>query len=162
MVLAFCGLALLIAVSYLRHRKQVMLHEERMAALDKGSAIPLGPEPAPWSPRAYLLRGLIWSFGGAALIVCLLGIALSTHDRQSPEYNSYRARIVSRNLEIPLDQARQIVEKDQADRGLPAGVALLGVVPLAVGLAYLVFYFTDDSRKQLPAAAPSEAFTPRS
>jgi cadmium resistance protein CadD (predicted permease) len=45
---------------------------------------------------------------------------------------------------------------------MPAGVALLGVVPLAVGLAYLVFHFTDESRKQMAAEAPSESFTSRS
>ena len=155
------GLTLILVVAYLKYRKQVMLHEERMAALDKGTAIPLGRDPGPWSPRAYLLRGLIWSFSGVALIVCLLGISWSVNDRQSPEYNSYRARTVSRNLEIPLDQARRIVEEDQGHRGFPMGVATLGAVPLAVGLAYLVFYFTDDSRKRL-ADAPSEPFAPRS
>jgi cadmium resistance protein CadD (predicted permease) len=36
---------------------------------------------------------------------------------------------------------------------MPLGIALLGVIPLAVGLAYLVFYFTDDSRKRLAAEA---------
>jgi hypothetical protein len=55
-----------------------------------------------------------------------------------------------------------MAEKDQVARGLPAGVAVLGVVPLAVGLAYLVFYFTDDSRKRLEAEAHSEPFAPRS
>jgi hypothetical protein len=55
-----------------------------------------------------------------------------------------------------------MAEKDQVGRGLPAGVAVLGVVPLGVGLAYLVFYFTDDSRKRLAAEVPSESLTPRS
>ncbi|MGA3096366.1 MAG: hypothetical protein ABSF25_07930 [Bryobacteraceae bacterium] len=151
---------LILAALLMRNRQQYLLHQERMAALEKGTAIPLGPEPAPWSPRAYLLRGLIWSFSGVALIVCLLGIAWSTQRPQTPEDISYRARAISRNLDIPLDQARQMAEKDQTARGLPAGVALLGVVPLAVGLAYLVFYFTDDSRKRL-AEAHSESVGPR-
>jgi len=66
-----------------------------------------------------------------------------------------RAREISRSLEIPIDQARQIAEKDGAAerQGMPLGIALLGVIPLAVGLAYLVFYFTDDSRKRLAAEA---------
>ena len=54
-----------------------------------------------------------------------------------------------------------MVDKDSAKKGMPAGVALLGVVPLAVGLAYLVFYFTDDSRKRLTAETPSGS-APRS
>jgi hypothetical protein len=105
---------------------------------------------------------LIWSFSGAAVIVCLLGISWSSQRPQSAEYVAYRAKDVSRNLEIPLDQARQMLEKDRAVQGMPAGVALLGVVPLAVGLAYLVFYYTDDSRNRLAAAAPSESLAPRS
>jgi hypothetical protein len=66
-----------------------------------------------------------------------------------------RAREISRSLEIPIDQARQIAEKDGAaqNEGVPPGIAVLGVIPLAVGLAYLVFYFTDDSRKRLAAEA---------
>jgi hypothetical protein len=96
------------------------------------------------------------------LIVCLLGVAWSTTRPQTLEDISYRARDISRNLQIPVDQARQMAEKDQVGRGLPAGVAVLGVVPLGVGLAYLVFYFTDDSRKRLAAEVPSESLTPRS
>jgi hypothetical protein len=153
---------LILAALLMRNRQQYLLHQERMSALEKGTAIPLGPEPAPWSPRAYLLRGLIWSFSGAALIVCLLGIAWSTQRPTSAVDVSYRARDLSRNLDIPLDQARRIVEKDQIEPGMPAGAALLGVVPLAVGLAYLVFYFTDESRKRLAAEAHSESFAPRS
>ena len=82
----------------------------------------------------------------------LLGIAWSSSRPQSAEFVAMRAREISRYLEIPIDQAGQIAEKDQAERqGMPPGIALLGVIPLAVGLAYLVFYFTDDSRKRLAA-----------
>jgi hypothetical protein len=153
--LAFLVLALVVAVLYSRYRQKLMLHQERMSALEKGASIPLGREPAPWSPRVYLLRGLIWSFSGAALIVCLLGIAWSSQRPQPAEFVAMRARAISRSLEIPIDQARQIAEKDQATEkaGMPPGIALLGVIPLAVGLAYLVFYFTDDSRKRLAAEA---------
>ena len=151
---------LILAALLMRNRQQYLLHQERMAALEKGTAIPLGPEPAPWSPRAYLLRGLIWSFGGVALIVFLLGVAWSTQQPPRAVDVLYRARSLSQNLDIPLDQARRIV--GQGEPGMPVGVALLGVVPLAVGLAYLVFYFTDDSRKRLTAEAPSESITPRS
>jgi amino acid transporter len=158
-LLAFLIFVLILAMLYLRYRQKLMLHQERMSALEKGTAIPLGPEPAPWSPRGYLLRGLIWSFSGAALIVCLLGISWSSQRPQSAEFVAMRAREISRYLDIPIDQARQIAEKDAATEkaGMPPGVALLGVIPLAVGLAYLVFYFTDDSQKRLTAEAPGDA-----
>ena len=71
-------LVIVLAALFLRHRKQVLMHEERLAALEKGAQIPLGPEPAPWSPRLYLLRGLIWSFSGVGLIIALAGISAAT------------------------------------------------------------------------------------
>jgi len=162
-LLALLVFVLVLAVLYLRYRQKLMLHQERMSALEKGAAIPLGPELAPWSPRAYLLRGLIWIFSGAALIICLLGLAWSSQRPQPAEFVAMRAREISRSLDIPIDQARQIAEKDQATErtGMPPGIAMLGVVPLAVGLAYLVFYFTDDSRKRLAAEAPPPSAEPR-
>jgi len=146
--------ALIFLVLYQRHRNQQMFHQERLAALEKGAAVPAAPVPAPWSPRVYLLRGLIWSFGGAALFIFLLGVAAS-HRPESAQEMAWHAKQVSDTLNIPLDQARQIVEKDQAERGdMPAALALLGLIPLGVGLAYLVFYYSDPARKEL--APPSE------
>jgi hypothetical protein len=152
------ALMVIMAVLVSRHQKQQMFHQERMAALEKGTAIPLGPDPAPWSPRVYLLRGLIWTFTGAALVVGLYGISLSTQQPDSAQTIAWRAKNVAQDLQIPMDQARQIVEKDAAAQmhGMPAPVALLGLIPLAVGLAYLVFYYTDDSRK-LPRGANPES-----
>jgi hypothetical protein len=150
-----CVLVVTLVVLYLRHRNQQMLHQERLTALEKGTALPVASPRAPWSPRVYLLRGLIWSFSGAALLICLLGLAVSSNRPQSAESMMWSAKNLSRNLEIPLDQARQIVEKDRATReqGMPTAVALLGLIPLAVGLAYLVFYYTDESRKNRGADA---------
>jgi Flp pilus assembly protein protease CpaA len=150
-----CGLVVTLVVLYLRHRNQEMLHQERLTALEKGAAVPVASPRAPWSPRVYLLRGLIWSFSGAALLICLLGLAMSSHRPQSAESMMWSARNLSRILEIPLDQATQIVEKDRTTReqGMPATIALLGLIPLGVGLAYLVFYYTDESRKNRGADA---------
>ncbi|HLY15661.1 MAG TPA: hypothetical protein VKR61_00485 [Bryobacteraceae bacterium] len=148
-VFMFGVLVLMLTLLLLRHRNQQMLHQERLAALEKGTDIPMGRGPAPWSPRVYLLRGLIWSFSGAALMVCLLGLSAASQRPESAEQMAWSAQNVSNALSIPLDQARQIVEKDQVlhAHGMPPGVALLGLIPLGVGLAYLVFYYTDASRK---------------
>jgi hypothetical protein len=147
----FCALVVILAVLQLRHRNLESLHQERMAALEKGAALPMMPGPAPWSPRVYLLRGLIWSLAGVALIVCLYGISstVSSDRVDSAESKAYAARNLARNLEIPLDQANQIVEHDAMSgrQGPQRSIALLGLIPLAVGLAYLVFYFSDPSRK---------------
>ncbi len=141
------GLVVVVSVLYSRHRKQQLLHEERMAALEKGTAIPMGREPAPWSPRVYLLRGLIWAFSGAAIAVAFYGVAVTSQRQPSAENAAWRARNISRDLEIPLDQAKQMVDKDQATRreGPPTGLALFGLIPFGVGLAYLIFYYTGVS-----------------
>jgi len=55
-----------------------------------------------------------------------------------------------------------MAEKDQAteQRGMPFSVALLGLIPLGVGIAYLVFYYSDESRKNpLPEPAPAPSRT---
>jgi hypothetical protein len=144
-----CALAVTLAVLFARAYHQQLVHKERMTALEKGVAVPSTPAPAPWSPRVYLLRGLIWSLAGAALAICLFGISSTSQRRQSYESKAYEAHQLAHDLDIPLDQAMQVVEKDQAAKtqGPPTTIALLGLIPLAVGLAYLVFYYTDPSRK---------------
>jgi hypothetical protein len=148
-VLSFFFLAALIVILvtlYLRFRKQQMYHQERIAALDKGLPIPRAQSPAPWSPRVYLLRGLMWSFAGIALSVFLLGIAITTQRPQSPENILWRAKSLAQNAGITIEEAKQIIEKDPNTRqdGMPLGVPLLGLIPIGVGLAYLIFYYTED------------------
>jgi hypothetical protein len=147
--LLMCALAVTLVVLFARGYQQQLLHKERMTALEKGVPVPSTPEPAPWSPRVYLLRGLIWSLAGAALAICLFGISSTSQRHESSVSKAYEAGQLAHNLDIPLDQAMQIVEKDQADRtqGPPTTIALLGLIPFAVGLAYLAFYYTDPSRK---------------
>jgi len=141
-------LAVIVLALYLRHRNLQMFHQERMAALEKGTAIPVWHTLAPWSPRVYLLRGLLWSFAGGALVIALLGIAASTRRPLTAESTLYRAQSLAQSARISLDEAKQIVEQDRKAReqGMPSTVALFGLIPLAVGLAYLVFYYAGASR----------------
>ena len=143
------AMVVILAVLYLRHRNLQMFHQERMAALEKGTAVPIGHTLAPWSPRVYLLRGLVWSFTGAAWVVFLLGIAASTHRPISAEGTMWRAKGISQATNMSLDQAIKIVEKDNASsvQGMPSSVSLLGLIPLGVGIAYLVFYYTGGLRQ---------------
>ncbi len=143
------GLFIVLAVLYTRARKQQLLHQERMAALEKGVAVP-APEPEqPFTARVYLLRGLIWSFCGTAIVVCLLGLAAARHRPQSAYDMAFEAKRLSDTAGISREEAQRIVEKDAASQvnGMPASVALLGLIPLSIGLAYLVFYYTGESRK---------------
>jgi len=139
----------ILAALYMRHRNLQMFHQERMAALEKGTIVPIGHTLAPWSPRVYLLRGLLWSFAGAALVIVLLGIAVSTRRALTAESTMNRAQNLAENAKISIEEAKQIVEQDRRAReqGLPSTLALFGLIPLAVGLAYLVFYYTGESRR---------------
>ncbi len=139
----------IIVALYIRYRNLQMYHKERLVALEKGIAGPIGPMPVPWSPRAYLLRGLLWSFAGAALIICLLGIAASSHRPEPADVTLWRAKSIAQSLNLSAEEARQIAEKDREVRqnGIPFSIALLGLIPVGVGFAYLVFYYTGDKRR---------------
>jgi hypothetical protein len=148
--LMMTGLVITLVVLFSRSRKQQLAHEERMAALEKGVAVPPIEPQRPWSTRVYLLRGLIWSFCGAAVIVCLVALAAASHRPKSASELAFEAKQLSSMADISREEAKQLVEKDAGlhDKELPTGVALIGLIPLAVGLAYLVFYYTDDSRRR--------------
>jgi len=140
----------------LRHRKALMEHEERMAALEKGAGIPAAPESTPGSVRTYLLRGMIWAFAGVALSVLLLGVSLSDRRPEPAESRMVRAQQLSVRVGIPLEQAVRVIEQDHSAGyrgGMSPAAALIGLVPVAVGLAYLLFYATDERRKRRSESA---------
>ncbi len=147
-------LVIIVVALYFRYRKLQLYHQERMAAMEKGIAVPNGyTQAAPWSPRVYLLRGLVWSFVGIAFIVSFLAIARSTQRPESAESALWRAHnLTNYNLGISAEEAKQIVEKDRESRqeGIPFGMALLGLIPVGVGMAYLIFYYTGDWRRTDP------------
>jgi hypothetical protein len=160
LLLVTAVLAVIVVVLYFRHRNLQMLHQERMSAIEKGTTVPIGRTLAPWSPRVYLLRGLIWTLTGAALVIFLYGVSISSHRAATGESIMWSARNLSRFAQIPIEQAQQIVEKDQANReqSVPAAIALLGLIPIGVGLSYLIFYYTDESRlKPVKYDAPAES-----
>jgi preprotein translocase subunit YajC len=136
----------------LRHRKAVMLHDERMAAMEKGLPVPVVNPNAPWSVRTYLLRGMMWSFSGVALAVFLLAVAVSTNRPPSAESRLYEAHRISQALNMPMEQAVKVVDEDRQTGGrrdrMSASVAMIALIPIAVGLAYLVFYRTDKRRME--------------
>lgn len=101
-----------------RHRQQLqrveLRHKERVVAMEKGLELP--PELADLDIRRprYLLKGLVWTFGGVAAY-------------------------------FPLDS---LAGSDEA---------MLAVVPVAIGLAYLVFYFVQGRREEITAAGDAAA-----
>src|ERR1035438_10351946 len=99
-VVFLSAVIIVLADLWVRFRKQQLQHQERLAALEKGVTLIPG-----WSPRVYLLRGLLWTFTGAALTIALCGVGLtSQRPRQAPsaEQQAERARDISHSLDIPI------------------------------------------------------------
>jgi hypothetical protein len=142
------ALAITVVALYFRYRKLQLVHRECMTALEKGVPIPnIQTEASPWSPRVYLLRGLVWSLVGVAFIASFLAIAHSTQRPESAEWAFLRAKSLSQDQGISMEEAKRIIEKDQSSRqqGVPWGMAMLGLIPVGVGIAHLIFYYTGDT-----------------
>jgi hypothetical protein len=77
------GIGMLALCLNYRKRKEIfaLLHQERMAAIDKGLELPPLPEGLfaeggrPASPHRHLLKGLVWLFLGLALLTALFAFA---------------------------------------------------------------------------------------
>src|SRR5262245_577464 len=129
---------------YLRFRRRELLHKERMAALEKGVALPdLTDVEA--GPRIYLLRGMIWLLSGLALSVFLLVLSATTQFPKSADERFREANAIAR-----WGGTAEQIKRAQDDTGpqerLPYAVSLIGLVPISVGVAYLIFYRVEKTR----------------
>jgi hypothetical protein len=148
MVLSAAGI--IIWALNIRYRRQELRHKERMAAIEKGGELPAEPAerpPAPWSPRVYLLRGLIWLFTGLGLSTFLLGLSLSIGSRpETLEDRLWRAQNL-RSHGAPEDEIKQYLsDSGSVRREMPEGIALIGLIPMGVGIAYLIYYRGEQNR----------------
>ena len=131
---------------YLRFRRRELQHKERMAAIEKGVALPdLTDIEA--GPRIYLLRGMIWLLSGIALSVCLLVVSATTRFPKSVEERFRDANTIAR-LGGTADQIQQAQNDTGSQDRLPYAVSLIGLVPVAVGAAYLIFYRVETARSR--------------
>jgi len=134
--------ALLFSIVFLRHKALVLRHQERLLALEKGLPLPAEPVrvPAPFSPRVYLLRGLSWLFAGLSISVIFLSLSL-TIDRTVPKFAQLREITQMREMGATEEEIRDYrSHPGQNNKGIPVGVASLGLLPAGVGLAYLIYY----------------------
>ena len=151
----------ILVLLYIRYKNLELRHQERMTALEKGAALPLAPEPVPPSPRIYLLRGLIWLFAGISLTVFLFFVTsvIKTGERDrwaSLEMKYWRIQQLRRQG-FPEEQLKELLAgQPPAPREQnPRPLALVGLIPIGVGLAYLIFYSSEE--KRLRALPPPEA-----
>ncbi len=142
-ILVFTAASTVIVSLYFRFKRRELEHRERMAALEKGAVLPslndVASTPAAWTPRTLQLRGLIWLFVGMGLTAFLFAMSLSVH---SPDPAWARVNSASRAKENGATEEQIRAIMNDPGRGMPLGVALIGLIPMGVGLAYLITYRT--------------------
>ena len=104
---------------WLRHKRRTLIHQERLAAIEKGVDLPpLDQETKrrAWNvQRTLLLAGLIWLSLGVCALVTLSALIASPANGK---------------LEIP------------------SGIQWLGLGPMAIGLSHLVVYLTGKKKEE--------------
>ncbi len=150
--LILISFVLLFPAVLLRYKKEQLRHQERMAALEKGAELPAFPaESGPWTPRVYLLRGLIWLFGGIGLTIFLVGLSLTANRVESIESRLWHTQDL-RQRGVPEEQLKKFEDSPREQQGMPMGFALIGLIPIGVGLAYILFY-QGERKPHLTTAA---------
>ncbi|MGO9241630.1 MAG: hypothetical protein ACLQBJ_12545 [Bryobacteraceae bacterium] len=150
------GLALLMVVMVLRHGRAVLRHQERLQVIEHGGVLPSLDEErpkAPWSPRVYLLRGMMWLYTGIAITI-MIGAMSVSHSRPL-DMSDKLARIRDvRNSGATEQQLQQYTRELDAQRnGMPLGAATVGLIPIGVGVAYLMFYRKEKQTPETPRDA---------
>jgi len=148
LILVVAFLAFLGLILFLRHREAMLRHQERLTALEKGMAVPLAETRASKLPRIYLLRGLQWLFVGLSISLLLLSMSAANRRPLSLESRLSRAQLLKAQG-ASEEQVGQYLKSagDEMD-GMPYAAASLGLVPMSVGLAYLVFYRKETERAE--------------
>ena len=141
---------LVMATMALRFKQRELQHRERMAALEKGAALPaLGEpphQPAQFNPRTLLLRGLLWMFTGIAIAISFAGMVMSGW-RQEPAWVRVSQANNAKSMGATDAQILQIMN-DRHSNGPNAGIALIGLIPIGVGLAYLITWRSERGAKE--------------
>ena len=144
----------LATVVLLRYKRAALRHEERMTVIEKGGVLPALDEErpmAPWTPRVYLLRGMMWLFVGVAMAIVLASISITAAHPPSLSWRLSEAQAL-RSQGATEEQVRQyMAEEGKRNEGMPIGVASVGLIPIGVGLAYLLFYRKET---QSPLSEP--------
>ena len=104
---------------WLRHKRRALIHQERLAAIEKGLELPALEQETKrnaWNvQRTLLLAGLIWVSLGVCAFVTLSALIASPANVR---------------LEIP------------------PGIQWLALAPTAIGLSHLVVYLTGKNKEK--------------
>jgi len=127
-----------------RFRMRELDHRETLAAIEKGVDLP-ARETAPWTPRTYLLHGMIWLFAGLASFVALSAIAITSR-RIVPVEARIAAINDARFRGATPAELEMLLNAPRGEEGMPVGLGFLGLIPVGVGLAYLIFYRIESKK----------------
>jgi len=150
------GLVLLMVVMILRHGRAVLRHQERLQVIEHGGVLPSLDEErpkAPWSPRTYLLRGMIWLYTGIAITIMLGALSLNASRPMDLSYKIARVREMRDSGATEQQLQQYMHELDERRDGMPLGAATVGLIPIGVGLAYLMFYRKETQTPETPRDA---------
>jgi hypothetical protein len=142
--LCIAGAIVIFLVLATRYNARELEHKEILAALEKGVDVPMRAT-APWTPRTYLLHGMIWLFAGISTFVALSAIAATSREVvpmavRTAEVNNARAGgATPEEIQILLHSPRE-------EEGLPIGLGFIGLIPCGVGIAYLIFYRIESKK----------------
>jgi hypothetical protein len=128
-----------------RFRVRELEHKEKLAAIEKGAELPVVQSAAPWTPRTYLLHGMIWLFAGLASMAAIIGIA-ATSIRPVPMENRLFAVTDARSRGATPEEIEMLLKAPHMEERIPIGLGLLGLIPVGIGMAYLVFYRVESKK----------------
>ena len=105
---------------YLQHHRRILVHRERVVAIEKGVDLPIVEQETKRSnfniQRLLLLSGLIW---------IALGIGAYA--------------VLSVVLSFP---------PTEATKDIPRGIQLVGIAPIGIGIAHLVTFWMGMNREK--------------
>jgi hypothetical protein len=134
----------IFCVLYSRFSAREFEHKETLAALEKGVDLPVR-QSAPWTPRTYLLHGMIWLFAGFTSMAALFSIAITSNRPPSVEMK-LRSVNNARASGAKPEEIQMLLNDTRSDQSVPMGLGMLGLVPMGVGLAYLIFYRVESKK----------------
>jgi hypothetical protein len=105
---------------YLSHHRRIMIHRERLAAIEKGVPLPPVEQEIRRSninvQRILLLGGLVWVVLGVAAFVVLSSVLVMA----SPKFTD----------------------------DIPRGIQYVAIAPIGIGLAHLAVFFFGKSKSE--------------
>jgi hypothetical protein len=91
---------------------------------------------------------MIWLFSGAGLAIFLFALSATLPKADMNTLQERQAKVEAlRHLGASDEELRRVIyEQDRAGARMPVGISTIGLIPMGVGLAYLIFYAAERKR----------------